>query len=73
MALGAFPPHLRSPSGPQYSGLWVGGLSQGLAGISPSHASPYLALGFGRIPASFVLGRHGNNTLSSWKGGREGV
>lgn len=66
------PPHLGSPSGPQYgevtfSRLWGGG-PQALAGIFPSHASPYLALGFGRIPASFVGGRHGDDTLSSWKG-----
>lgn len=76
MALGGFPPHLGSPSGPQYCGghlAKVLGGSQALAVISPSHASPYLALGFGRILSSFFVGGHGNKTLSSWKGGGEGV
>lgn len=43
-----------------------GGL-QALAGISSSHASPHLALGFVGLPASFLLSRH-VSTLSSWEG-----
>lgn len=62
---------------PDPSTMWSpsqgSGGSQAPEGISPSRAPPYLALGFGRIPASFVLSRHGNDTVSSWKGGREGV
>lgn len=42
------------------------GALQAPSGVFPSQACPHLALGFGGLPASFFLCRHGN-PLSGWK------